>query len=179
MTAWDPVQYRKFSSHRLRPALDLLAAVPLDAPAQVVDLGCGDGRATRLVAERWPSARIIGVDDSAAMREVAARDLSGVTWQQGRIQDWRPTDPVDLIFSNAALHWLPDHHQLFPALIRMIRPGGILAVQMPGNFDAPSHAAIREAAGAGPWRDREKRVTGDRVHEMKHAEMHREEGQQE
>jgi trans-aconitate 2-methyltransferase len=151
---WDPAQYRKFSGHRLRPAVDLLGRVPLDAPQTVVDLGCGDGAVTRLLRERWPGAELTGVDGSAEMLQIAAREGTGVNWMQADIQTWRPPAPVDLLFSNAVLHWLDDHASLFPHLAEAIKPGGIMAVQMPRNFAAPSHTLIADVALDGPWRER-------------------------
>jgi len=152
--AWDPGQYRKFGGHRLRPAVDLLGRVPLDAPPRVVDLGCGEGAATRLLRERWPHAELTGVDSSAEMLEVAARELPGVQWQQADIGTWKPPAPIELIFSNAALHWLEDHTSLFLHLVGAIKPDGVLAVQMPHNFAAPSHRLITDVALDGPWSQR-------------------------
>ncbi len=152
--AWDPAQYRKFSGHRLRPAVDLLGRVPLEAPQTVVDLGCGEGAATRLLRERWPRAELTGVDSSVEMLEVAARELPGVHWKQGDIGTWKPPVSVELMFSNAALHWLEDHTSLFLHLADAVKPGGVMAVQMPRNFAAPSHTLITDVALGGPWRER-------------------------
>ncbi len=140
--SWDPAQYLKFGNQRLRPALDLLAQIPLESPATVVDLGCGAGNVTRFIAERWPGAKITGVDNSAAMLEKARAALPQVAWEESGIADWQPTEPVDLIYTNAALHWLPNHPALFARLMGFLKPGGILAVQMPRNFAAPSHTSI-------------------------------------
>ncbi len=155
--AWDPGQYLKFSDHRLRPAIDLLARVPLAAPAWVVDLGAGSGSATRLLRRRWPEARIVGIENSAEMLAAADDAADGIEWRQTDIAAWAAdanADRVDLVYSNAALHWLPDHAGLFPRLMARLAPGGVLAVQMPRNFTEPSHTAVAEAARAGPWRDR-------------------------
>jgi trans-aconitate 2-methyltransferase len=151
---WDPTQYRKFSGHRLRAAIDLLAQVPLDAPQAIVDLGCGEGAATGLIHERWPHAELTGVDSSAEMLKVAAQELPNVRWQQADVGAWQPAAPVDLLFSNATLHWLERHDLLFPRLLEAIKPGGVMAVQMPRNFSAPSHTLIEEVARDGPWRDK-------------------------
>jgi trans-aconitate 2-methyltransferase len=153
--SWDTHQYLKFAGPRLRPALDLLAAVPaaLD-PRIVVDLGCGTGSATQRIAERWPAAEVIGVDGSPDMLAREAPAGSHVRWVQADIGRWRAPAPVDLIYSNAALHWLPDHAALFPMLLDQLAPGGVLAVQMPRNFDAPSHQLIHETALDGRWRER-------------------------
>lgn len=149
---WDPTQYLKFEQPRLRPAVDLLARVPLDAPAQVVDLGCGAGNVTRLLVERYPQARVTGVDDAEPMLAKARAALPAVDWVRCGIDAFVPDAPPDLIWSNAALHWLPDHASLLPGLARRLAPGGVLAVQMPRNFDAPSHTLIADTARDGPWR---------------------------
>jgi trans-aconitate 2-methyltransferase len=150
--SWSPDQYLKFSQPRLRPAMDLLARVPSTAPGAVFDLGCGAGNVTAALVARWPGARITGVDSSAAMLAQAARALPQVRWVQHGLADWQPDAPADVIYSNAALQWLPDHHELFPALVRALVPGGVLAIQMPRNFSAPSHTLIDATARAGPWR---------------------------
>jgi trans-aconitate 2-methyltransferase len=153
MSSWDPAQYLKFSQPRLRPALELLARVQLDAPAVVYDLGCGTGALTGIMAERWPGAAVTGVDESADMLERAG-SASNVRWLHQDIATWSPQGAADLIFSNAALHWLPDHETLLRRLIGFLAPAGVLAVQMPRNFSAPSHLAIAEAAREGRWRAR-------------------------
>jgi trans-aconitate 2-methyltransferase len=149
---WDPAQYLKFADHRLRPALDLLARVAVAAPATVYDLGCGPGNVTAFLAERWPGARVVGVDGSAAMLAKARAERPALAWQEADIATWRPQAPADVIYSNATLHWLDDHERLFPRLISSVSPGGALAVQMPRNFQEPSHTAMAESAAAGPWR---------------------------
>ncbi|MCX7149966.1 MAG: methyltransferase domain-containing protein [Rhodocyclales bacterium] len=149
---WNPDQYLKFSEPRLRPAVDLLARVAVTAPGRVYDLGCGAGNVTRLLAERWPAASITGVDDSAEMLAQAAHGPGAVTWIRQSLADWAPPVPADVIFSNAALHWLPRHDQLFPRLLGQLAPGGVLAVQMPGNFSAASHSLIAETVRHGAWR---------------------------
>lgn len=151
---WEPERYLQFADERLRPAQDLLARIPLPAPARVVDLGCGPGNVTRLLAGRWPGAQITGVDASAAMLERARPTLPEARFELADIRHWTPADAPELIFSNAALHWLDDHPALFPRLLSLLAPGGVLAVQMPGNFDAPSHRLIRELAASPAWADR-------------------------
>lgn len=150
--SWNPDQYLKFAAPRLRPAVDLLNAVPLAHPGTVYDLGCGAGNVTRLISERFPGARIVGVDDSASMLARAAKELPAVQWVQQGLDGWRADAPADLIYSNAALHWLPQHGQLFASLMGQLAPGGVLAVQMPRNFGAPSHTMIAETVLGGPWR---------------------------
>jgi trans-aconitate 2-methyltransferase len=149
--SWNPEQYLKFSQPRMRPAMDLLARIACSDPAVVYDLGCGAGNVTAALAGRWPRARIIGVDDSAAMLAQAARALPQIEWVQHGLAAWQPDLPADVIYSNAALHWLPNHRQLFPALVAALAPGGVLAIQMPRNFSAPSHTLIDATARAGVW----------------------------
>jgi trans-aconitate 2-methyltransferase len=151
---WDPAKYLEFAGPRMRPAVDLLGRVPLDAPAVVYDLGCGAGNVTRLLAERWPAAAVTGVDGSAAMLATARAAAPALSWVEADLGTWRAPRPADLLFSNAALHWLDDHPRLFPRLMGELAPGGVLAVQMPRNHGAPSHTEMVAAAEAGPWRER-------------------------
>lgn len=152
--AWDPAQYLKFAGPRLRPAIDLLQRIDAESPATVYDLGAGAGNVTRLIAARWPAARIVGVDGSAEMLAKAAAENPQIKWQQADLTTWRPERPADVIYSNAALHWLDGHDRLFPSLFAGLAPKGVLAVQIPRNFGAPSHTLITETARSGPWRQR-------------------------
>jgi trans-aconitate 2-methyltransferase len=149
---WNPQQYLKFSGHRLRPAVDLLMRIP-DFPVRTAaDLGAGAGNVTRLIKERWPDAAVVAVEGSAEMVAAGAKAAPDVAWQHQDLASWRPQQAYDLVYSNAALHWLPDHAVLFPALMEAVEPGGFFAVQMPRNFTAPSHVLIAETALNGPWR---------------------------
>jgi len=154
VAAWDPAQYLRWSDHRVRPAVDLIQRLPVEQPGHVVDLGCGTGNVTALLRRAWPAARLTGVDGSAAMLERARASDGAVDWQQADIAAWTPSAPVDLLFSNAALHWLDDHARLFPRLLGLVAAGGVLAVQMPRNFGEPSHTSITELAREGRWRAR-------------------------
>ncbi len=157
---WNPGQYLKYATERVRPALDLMARVSLGAPRSIVDLGCGAGNVTRILAQRWPAARITGVDNSAAMLATARAALRGhaqVAWIEADLAAWAAAAPpgsVDLLYSNAALHWLPEHAMLFPRLLATVAKGGVLAVQMPSNFEAPSHVALHEIAAGPRWGSR-------------------------
>lgn len=115
----------------------------------MVDLGCGPGNLTALLAERWPEAAVTGVDSSAEMIARARRDVLGVTFEVGDLRDWLRPDragSVDVLVSNATLQWLPDHLDLLPGLVAAVRPGGWLAFQVPGNFGEPSHTLRTELA---------------------------------
>lgn len=151
---WNPQQYLKFGGERLRPALDLLARVAIEAPRAIVDLGCGTGSVTALLRARWPSAQIMGVDSSLPMLERARASLPDVEWMQADLADWAPAATVDLVVSNAALHWLDDHATLFPRLLSYLNPGGVLAVQMPAQRGAPSHQIGYDLAESARWRER-------------------------
>ncbi len=137
----------QFGGERLRPALDLLAQIPLENPSLIIDLGCGPGNVTALINARWPDARIIGVDSSEDMLAKAKLDHPDIEWQQADIANWAPEEQPDLIYSNACLHWLKDHDQLFPSLLSHLNTGGVLATQMPNNFAAPTHQLIAEILG--------------------------------
>jgi len=153
--SWDPAQYLRFSGERLRPAVDLLARIEAAAPASVVDLGCGAGNLAPLLQARWPRARITGVDSSPEMLDRARQDHPGVAFVLADVGRWRPAAPVDVFYSNAALHWIDGHAELLVRLFEEgLAPGGTLAVQMPRNFGAPSHTAIVETIEQGPWRAR-------------------------
>lgn len=151
---WDPKTYTAFAAPRLRPALDLLARVAATEPKLVADLGCGTGNVTRILGQRWKRARVIGVDSSAEMLAEAGADTGRQAWVQADIGAWECDKALDVLFSNAALHWLDDHATLFPRLMGMLAPGGTLAVQMPHNHAAPSHTCMVEAAMTGPWAER-------------------------
>lgn len=148
-THWDPNQYLKFTDHRLRPALELLGRVPLTSPDVIYDLGCGSGNVTRMIAAQWPSASVYGLDNSAEMLEKAALEPSRINWLQADIQNWQPADPPDLIYSNATLQWVDGHENLFPRLMRLLAPGGCLAVQMPLSWGMPSHRLMRDVLADG------------------------------
>ena len=159
MSAWNDQQYLKFADERTRPARELLARVPLSAPAHAVDLGCGPGNSTALLVARFPNAHVTGVDNSTEMLVRARTDVPGVTFIEAEVQAYRPEQPVDLLFANAVLQWLPDHAELLPALLEQVRPGGVLAVQMPRNFQEPSHRLMRETepapkTGLSSWAER-------------------------
>ena len=149
---WDPAQYLKFADQRLRPAVELLNRIDIANPSTIYDLGAGAGNVTRLLKRRLPQARVTGVDQSREMLARASKEAPEISWEQGDLASWVPPAPADLIYSNAALHWVADHERLFPALFSALTPGGVLAVQMPHNFSAPSHTAMAEAASSGQWR---------------------------
>ncbi len=152
MTPWDDAQYLMFAEERTRPARELLARVLVEKPHQVVDLGCGPGNSTELLGERWPFARVVGVDSSPEMLARARGDLPDLEFIEADVSTYRPEQPVDLLFANALFQWLPDHARLLPELVQALTPGGALAFQVPNNFEEPSHRAMREVPGL--WRER-------------------------
>lgn len=154
MPSWDSEQYLRFSDERTRPARDLAAQVPLASVGEAFDLGCGPGNSTEVLARRWPEARLTGVDSSPSMLAAARKVHPDGSWIQADLQDWRPSAPADLLFSNAAFQWVPGHEVIFPGLLQGLRPGGVLAVQMPAASAEPALALIREVAAREPWRGR-------------------------
>jgi trans-aconitate 2-methyltransferase len=148
---WDPDIYLSQADHRTRPARDLLARIQGLVPRRIVDLGCGPGNSTALLCARWPEAKVLGVDSSAAMLERARESGLAVEWQEADIATWETADAPDLIFANAVLHWLPDHEKLIPKLLSFLAPGGLLALQMPRNFAAETHRLLRQLAAEEPW----------------------------
>ncbi len=143
---WDPQQYERFRDARKRPFFELLARVPVSAPGLVADLGCGTGDLTLTLAERWPGARVTGVDSSESMVSEALRRPAPdrIRFELADLACWRPSAPLDVLVSNAALHWLPDHADLLSRLVGLLAPGGVLAFQVPANFEEPSHRRIDE-----------------------------------
>ena len=151
MPTWNPDQYLSFADERLRPALDLLAQVPLEKAGGIIDLGCGPGNVTPYLERRWPDAVLTGVDSSPEMLEKARAALPQASWLQADIAEWSPAKAPDLIYSNAALHWLSEHEVLFPRLLNFLAPGGCLAVQMPQTAAGAWRRAAQDLAGDGPW----------------------------
>ncbi len=149
---WNPAQYLSFSDYRLRPALDLISQISAASPQTIYDLGCGAGNVTRILQQRWAGTKLFGIDSSADMLTVARNKSEGIEFLQEDLLGWSPAESADILFSNAALHWVDDHEALFPRLISWLKPQGILAIQMPRNHNAPSHTLIAESAAAGPWR---------------------------
>jgi len=157
MTTWDPTQYARFSGERTRPWHDLLAQVGARDPRLVVDLGCGNGPATLELAQRWPDARVVGVDSSPEMLAAAREaDAAGrVEWVEADLRDWDMASlgaAPDVVLTNAALQWVPGHLSILPRWVDGLAPGGWFGMQVPGNFDSPTHALMRETAVAHPRR---------------------------
>ncbi|MGO8980180.1 MAG: trans-aconitate 2-methyltransferase [Streptosporangiaceae bacterium] len=152
---WDPAQYLQFADERSRPFFELAGRIQAADPDLVVDLGCGPGQLTATLAGRWPGAEVIGIDSSPEMIE-AARQLPAPSGQLSfllaDVRDWRPERAPDVIISNALLQWVPEQREVILSCSRALAPGGWLAFQVPGNFDQPTHAILRELAGSARWR---------------------------
>lgn len=150
-TSWNPAVYHRYADERSRPFFELVGRIRHDAPSVVVDLGCGTGVQTATLAERWPSARITGIDSSPDMVSNRPADLpAGMSVVQGDIAEFDATG-IDVVISNAALQWVPQHRELIPAWAGQLNSGGTLAWQVPGNFDAPSHVLMRQLADSDEW----------------------------
>ncbi|MGH7965377.1 MAG: methyltransferase domain-containing protein [Candidatus Binatia bacterium] len=150
---WDPQQYQRFRGERSRPFFDLLARVPDDDVVRVADLGCGTGELTGTLLPRWPDATIWGVDNSAEMLAAAAR-LSphpNLHFVEAHLETWQPETLLDRIIANAALQWVPDHAHLLTRLVSLLTPRGVLAIQMPANFNELAHRLLAEVTTQEPW----------------------------
>ncbi|MDF5754825.1 trans-aconitate 2-methyltransferase [Spongiactinospora sp. TRM90649] len=152
---WDPEVYRRYADERARPFFELVGRVGAARPQYVVDAGCGPGEMTAELARRWPEARVHGFDSSPAMiAKAAGHATERLAFEVADLREWRPERPVDVLVSNAVLQWLPEHRELLPRWVDGLAPGGWLAFQVPGNFEAPTHATVRELCRSPAWRDR-------------------------
>jgi trans-aconitate 2-methyltransferase len=163
---WDPERYLTYADERGRPFLELVSRIEAQAPASVVDLGCGPGNLTTLLRDRWPDADIAGVDSSPEMIERARDADPTITFEVGDLRTWAAeADPFDVLVSNATLQWLPDHLDLLPALVSRVEPGGWFAFQVPGNFEEPSHTIRRDLAAEEPYAAHTKGVAVPSSHD--------------
>ena len=163
MPRWDPDVYERYKSYRDRPALDLMLRIPREpAPREIWDLGCGTGEHAALLAHRHPDARVHGLDSSAEMLARGQARSNRIDWVLGDIAAFAPEVAPDLIFTNAALQWLPDHRTLFPQLMASLAPGGVLACQIPVVDDLGWRRSLRETAAQGPWAPRLAAIDGVR-----------------
>jgi trans-aconitate 2-methyltransferase len=147
---WSAKQYVAFEDERTRPVRDLLSALLAIEARSIVDLGCGPGNSTEVLAALFPDAAVRGLDSSPDMISAARRRLPRAQFSIGGIETWSDAGPYDVILANAVLQWIPDHAAVLPALLAKLSPGGALAVQMPDNLDVPAHRLLREPAGDGP-----------------------------
>jgi trans-aconitate 2-methyltransferase len=151
MIQWDSELYLRYEQQRTEPSLDLAGKIPLDAPEEIIDLGCGPGNSTQVLRHRWPTAHITGLDSSPAMIERARQTATDIDWKVGDIQSWPETDRFDLIFANASLHWVADHQTLMRRLIGALKPAGVLAFQMPALYNQPAAQAVNDLAKCSSW----------------------------
>ncbi len=154
MTDWSPALYAQFEEERTRPARDLLAQVSPAQARKVVDVGCGPGNSTALLAARWPEAEIAGLDNSPAMLEAARERLPMARFEAADANVWTPAADVDVVFANVTYQWVPDHLAQLPRVLGALRPGAVMAVQMPDNLGEPTHLAMRAAAKNARWAGR-------------------------
>lgn len=150
---WDPAKYVQFGDYRQRPFFDLTGRIDAAAPREVVDLGCGPGNLTAALAERWPGARVLGLDSSPEMLAKAESHAAAphLEFRLGDIAAWTPSPETDVVVTNAALQWIPEHRELLPDWLEMLSPGAWFALQVPSNFNSPSHTLMRELAESPAW----------------------------
>ena len=151
MPSWDAELYLRFADERTQPAVDLISRVSLAHPSRVIDLGCGPGNSTAMLRQRWPTAEVVGLDNSREMINAASQAHPDWTWVEGDIAAWTAAAPFDLVFSNAALHWVANHAEVMPHLLRQVGPQGALAIQMPAHFRSPVHQLMVEIARNHAW----------------------------
>ena len=151
MTDWNPRQYLQFANERTRPSIDLSPRVNIENPKCIIDIGCGPGNSTRVLRGRWPDAKIAGLDSSAAMIEKAKEDYPGIEWITADASAFMHEKKYDIVFSNAAIQWIPDHEVLVPHLFEIVNRGGALAVQVPGNKESPLHQALLRVSSSPKW----------------------------
>jgi trans-aconitate 2-methyltransferase len=176
--SWSAERYVAFEKERTRPARDLLAAIPAVQVGVVIDLGCGPGNSTELIAARFPTARITGIDSSGDMVAAARARLPTAHFEIADVCAWAGdvgpgSQAADLIFANAVLQWVPGHAELLPALAARLSPGGWLAGQVPDNLAEPAQALMREIADDGPWRQKLADADRSRVRIESAAWYHR------
>jgi trans-aconitate 2-methyltransferase len=163
---WDADQYERFRGERSRPFFDLLSRIPDQSYGSIVDLGCGTGDLSAALADHWPEALVRGVDLSEEML-VPARtraEAGRLEFLKADLATWRPDAPADLIVSNAAIQWVPDHEALLRHMASYLGSKGVLAVQMPANFESPSHALLKKLSSSKRWAGRlKKRLRNDVV----------------
>jgi trans-aconitate 2-methyltransferase len=149
---WDSQLYLRYEKERTQPSRDLAWKIPLEAPQEIIDLGCGPGNSTRVLRQRWPNARIVGLDSSPAMIEGARQSSTDIEWRVADIQTWSEPDRFDLVFANASLQWVADHETLIRRLVDMLTPAGVLAFQMPALYNQAASQAVDELAKSPTWR---------------------------
>ncbi|HEX8590980.1 trans-aconitate 2-methyltransferase [Pseudomonas sp.] len=162
--SWSARQYSLFEQQRTRPVRDLVAAIPLAGVRTAVDLGCGPGNSTEVLAERYADATVSGLDSSDDMLGEARQRLPNVVFERADIGTWQPAQRYDVILANASLQWVPDHAALYPRLVSLLNPGGVLAVQTPDNLEEPAHRLARDIAASAQW--------VDRIGDVKHPDRH-------
>jgi trans-aconitate 2-methyltransferase len=166
--SWDPDRYLTYADERGRPFVELVARIAAPDPRTVVDLGCGPGNLTKLLADRWPDAAIHGLDSSPEMIAKARATDDRIAFDVADLRDWvaAPGDSgVDVLVSNATLQWVPGHLDLLPDLVARVRPGGWFAFQVPGNFDEPSHTIRRDLAAQAPYAEHTRDVAVPASHD--------------
>lgn len=162
--SWSARQYSLFEQQRTRPVRDLVAAIPLASVRTAVDLGCGPGNSTEVLAERYADATVTGLDSSDDMLGEARQRLPNVVFERADIGTWQPAQRYDVILANASLQWVPDHAALYPRLVGLLNPGGVLAVQTPDNLEEPAHRLARDIAASAEW--------AGKIGDVKHPDRH-------
>jgi trans-aconitate 2-methyltransferase len=152
--AWNPDQYLQFRNERTQPSVDLIGRIEISDPASIVDLGCGPGNSTQLLRQRWPQAKVAGLDNSSEMLERARLECPEIEWILGDVTTFSRERSWDIVFSSAMLQWVKDHNTVVPSLFQTVNKGGVLAVQVPANAESPLHRSYQAVAAREPWKSR-------------------------
>ncbi|HEY9167710.1 MAG TPA: methyltransferase domain-containing protein [Candidatus Kryptonia bacterium] len=151
MLKWNPHEYLKFAGERTRPSVDLAARIEIENPRSIIDIGCGPGNSTQVLRSRWPAAKIIGLDSSAEMIARASKDFPESEWITADVSSYSFPTKHDIVFSNAAIQWIPDHDELLPRLMDAVSSGGVFAVQVPSDAGSPLRLALLEVSARPEW----------------------------
>ena len=159
MSDWKPDLYMKFKSERTQPSIDLASKIDFIEPKSIIDIGCGPGNSTQVLANRWPDAAITGIDSSAAMIEKAKQDYPDQTWVKADISLYAPVETFDIVFSNAVIQWIPDHAALLTKLKMLLSDNGVLAVQLPLFYDMPLGIILESVGRDSRWQEKTRGVS--------------------
>ena len=151
MLNWNPQQYLKFAGERTQPSIDLAARIAVDNPTHVIDIGCGPGNSTQVLTKRWPAAKVLGLDSSAEMISKASKDYPELEWVTADASEYEFRRKYDVVFSNAALQWIPDQEHVIVKLLSAVSEGGVLAVQVPADVNSHLRKAVIATAAERRW----------------------------
>ncbi|MFA6009825.1 MAG: methyltransferase domain-containing protein [Desulfobacteraceae bacterium] len=153
MSDWQPDLYLQFKSERTQPSIDLVSRINQVEPKRIIDIGCGPGNSTQILAQKWPKSKIVGIDSSASMIEKAKQDYPNQEWVIANVSSYESEMKFDLVFSNAVIQWIPNHEELLIKFHNLLSDEGVVAVQVPQFWDMPLGKIIDNIANDAHWKD--------------------------